>query len=457
MTPTPGPDRKNARRTTLWRGCRAPFVSVVAVCVMASLLCGCRRSATKPPPQAREAVKVTVVSPEYRDLPRYVRATGTLFGDEEATIAAKVAGRVVEVARDLGDSAAAGDILSRIDPTDYELARDERQQAFREVLASIGLQALPAGDFEVNALPTVERARLQSENAKARYERGKVLAERKPPLISDQDFADLKTAWEVAESNQRVERLNAEAKLAEARTLEAQVRVAQQRVADAINRAPVDAAGQEPAPAPGGGESRTAGEGARVYEIASRDVSVGDFVQIGTPLFRLVVADPLKLRAMIPERRLGSVKIGQSVSLTVESQPKAFTGAVSRVSPAVDAPTRNFLVEILVPNGKRELKPGSFSVAQILIGSERALMVPETAVITFAGVDKVVAVVDSKAQEKRVELGQHENGMVEIRSGITEKDVIVSRPTGSITTGTPVGVVPAERAPGAAPVADRAP
>jgi hypothetical protein len=47
--------------------------------------------------------------------------------------------------------------------------------------------------------------------------------------------------------------------------------------------------------------------------------------------------------------------------------------------------------------------------------------------------------------------------MVEIRSGITEKDVVVDRPTGSITTGTPVAVVPAESASGAAPVADSAP
>ena len=88
----------------------------------------------------------------------------------------------------------------------------------------------------------VERARLQAENARARYERGRVLAERTPPLISVQDFADLKTAWEVAESNLRVERLDAEATLAEARTLQAQVRVAEQRVTDSVHRAPIEAA-----------------------------------------------------------------------------------------------------------------------------------------------------------------------------------------------------------------------
>ena len=47
-----------------------------------------------------------------------------------------------------------------------------------------------------------------------------MLAERKPPLISAQDFADLETAYDVAQSNLKVERLTAEATLAEARTLQ---------------------------------------------------------------------------------------------------------------------------------------------------------------------------------------------------------------------------------------------
>jgi HlyD family secretion protein len=444
MTSTPGMDRRPTRprrRPTISRPASAIALS------FALLVAGCHRPAAPTQSAPREAVKVSVVAPEWRELPRSVRATGTLFGDEEATIAAKVAGRVVEVARDLGDSAASGEVLARIDPTDYQLARDEREQAFREVLASIGLDALPEGTFALDALPNVERARLQAENAKARYERGKVLAERKPPLISDQDFADLKTTWDVAESNLRVERLNAEATLAEARTLEAQVLIAQQRVADAVHRAPTDATRSAPS-----GIALSADQGvggARVYEIASRYISVGDFVQIGTPLFRLVDPNPLKLRAMIPERRLGTIKVGQTVSLQVEAQHDAFPGAISRVSPAVEVLTRNFMVEILVPNAKKELKPGSFGVAQILVGSERAMVVPERVVITFAGVHKVITVVDNKAVEKRVELGQRIDGMIEIVSGLTDKDVIVARPSSSLATGTPV-MVSAE-APATAP------
>jgi RND family efflux transporter MFP subunit len=408
------------------------LASIALTCLVLVGVPACHRSSAQPgaAPGQRQPQKVSVVSPQTRELPRFVRATGTLFGDEETTIAAKVAGRIVEVARDMGDSAAPGDVLARVDPTDYQLARDEREQGFRQILASIGLEALPEGTFAVDALPTVERARLQAENAQARYERGKVLAERTPPLISVQDFADLKTAWEVAESNLRVERLDAEAKLAEARTFLAQVRVAEQRVTDSVHRAPVEAARDSTSGSP------------RAYEIAERFVSVGDFVQIGDPLFRLVDANPLKFRASIPERRLGTIKIGQPVTVRVESKSDAFTGAVSRVSPAVDVQTRNFNIEALVPNADRALRPGSFGVAEILVGAEQALVVPENTIVTFAGVHKVVAVVDGKAQEKPVELGQRHDGMVEIVRGLKESEVIVVRPPGSLVTGTPVAVVP---------------
>jgi multidrug efflux pump subunit AcrA (membrane-fusion protein) len=410
---------------------------------------GCKKHANPPPtPAERAPVEVSLVTPVLREIPRYVRATGTLFGDEETTIAAKVAGRIVEVARDMGDTAAPGDVLVRIDPTDYQLAERERDQAFREALASIGLRDLPAGAFDVTALPGVVRARLQAENAKARYDRGKNLAERKPPLISEQDFADLKTAWEVAESNLGVERLDAEAKLAEARTLWAQVLVARQRVEDSVTRAPAlpVAANDSPGGAPA--------DQRRVYEVSARYVSVGDFVQIGTPLCRLVDSNPLKLRASVPERRARVIAVGQEALVSVEPASESFRGTVSRVSPAIDALTRNFAIEVLIPNDARSLKAGAFAIGQILTGRERALMVPEKSVVTFAGVHKVVAVEDGKAREKRIEIGQRDGTLVEVVSGLQEGDRIVAEPTGALATGVPVRVVDRPSA-SAAPPAEK--
>ena len=46
---------------------------------------------------------------------------------------------------------------------------------------------MPPADFDLAKVPTVERARLQSANAQAKFDRGKRLHDQQPPLMSDQD------------------------------------------------------------------------------------------------------------------------------------------------------------------------------------------------------------------------------------------------------------------------------
>lgn len=402
---------------------------LLASVIVLTLASGCG-----PPPGASSAplpqapAEVVVVPVEVSDLPRRVRVTGTLMGEEETTVAAKVAGRVVEVLKDLGDEVQPGDPIVRVDPVDYKLALEERARAFSQTLARLGLSELPPPGFDLTQLPALVKARLQAENAKARYERGRQLSERTPPLISQQDFADLRTAWDVAESNIRVERLQAEGTLAEARTLEAQVAIARQRLKDTVHRGP---AAESSRPGESRGESFS-------YLVAQRAVSVGDFVQIGTPLFRLVDSDPVKLRAAVQERLVAAIRAGQAAQVRVDAYPAAFEGAVSRVSPAVDVQTRTFAVEIRVPNSDGRLKPGSFATADVDVGVERALTVPADAVVSFAGVHRVFRVKDGHAEERRVVPGERVGERVEIKSGLAEGDRIVRRPPSTLSSGSPL-------------------
>src|SRR5204863_6415050 len=133
-------------------------------------------------------------------LQRYVEVVGTLWGDEDATISNKVPGKVIAIYADIGDRVASGEPLAQLLKADYELDRNQKQSALQESLAKLGLRELPTGDLDVNAIPAVRRAKLQADNAESRYNRGKQLHDETPPLLSDQDFADLRLAWEVAKS-----------------------------------------------------------------------------------------------------------------------------------------------------------------------------------------------------------------------------------------------------------------
>jgi RND family efflux transporter MFP subunit len=423
------------------RGMACRVAAAGALLAALSGFCGCGQSGAASEQPATGEIDVQVIRPVTRDIPRVITVTGTLHGDEETTLAAKVSGRIVQVMKDLGDVAMPDEPMLQVDPTDYALARDERIRAFREVLAKLGLSELPPDQFDMDQLPAVQRAQLQAANASARLERSRKLLEREPPLISQQDFDDLKTTWEVAESNLQVERLTAASNLANARTLDAQLRIAEQRLLDTVHRAPA-AAGEVEASL---GASDRMDRPPMIYEVARRLVSVGDFVQVGDPLFQLVDSDPLKLRATLPERRIGEVQVNLPASIRVEAFDHAFPAVVSRISPSVDIATRSFVVELLIENDNGRLKPGSFATAAIEIRLEPALLVPETAVFTFAGVHKVIVVKDSKADERRVMLGDRTDGMVEIRSGLEADALVIKDPTATMTTGTAVRIVEAPR------------
>src|SRR5688500_3179395 len=118
-----------------------------AACLAAALIAlplGCsKKDEAKPQAQAPEPVPVALTAVRTEAVPRAIEITGTLWGDEDATVAAKVAGRITQVHKDVGDRAAANEPLAQIDPTDYELEKRQRELAVSETLAKIGLTELP--------------------------------------------------------------------------------------------------------------------------------------------------------------------------------------------------------------------------------------------------------------------------------------------------------------------------
>lgn len=399
---------------------------VVRTVALLSALGACAPSAESSasgtaPAAAREPLELELASPERASVRRVVHATGTLFAEEQATVSAKVAGRVAQVFHDVGTMLAPDEALVQLETIDFELALNERKRAFEQSLARIGIAELPEGEIDVEKLPAVERARLQAENGFARYERGRLLRERTPPAMSEQDYLDLQTAWSVAKADHRIAQLNAKAQLAEARAQKAQLETAAQRLVD--TRHVVPSAGRE---------------GAR-YSVTARRVSVGDYVTIGAPLFELVDTDPLELRVRIPERHVADVVTGLAVAITVEAFEAPFVGTVVRINPAIDVRTRTFEVEVRVPNADGRLRPGAFATAELETTREESVLEVERASIsTFAGVHKVFLVKDGKAQERVVELGTVRGERVVIRRGLEGSERIVRRPPAGLATGVPL-------------------
>jgi membrane fusion protein (multidrug efflux system) len=311
---------------------------------------------------------------------------------------------------------------------------NQKKMAVQAELSKLGLTDLPKEDFDPSRVPTVEKAKLQTANAEAKFNRAKQLFEQKPPLISEQDFADLQTAYAVARSNSDVELLTARSLLAEARAKQSDLELESQRLRDATVRAPilndVSAATQSASPALAATPR---------YAVATRLVSVGEYVREGTPLFKLVADNPIKYRAQVPERFLGQIKVDQPVKVSVEAFETPFAGKVARISPQVDTTSRTFAVETLVPNDDGRLQPGSFARGSIATFTQpKVTFVPQSAVVTFAGVSKVFGVKDDKAVEYKVELGDRAGDDVEIVSGFAGAVPLVIDGASKLAGGLPV-------------------
>ena len=418
---------------------------IVLLCCAAALtlLTGCpgEEPAQRGPAQAGERQPVAISLTRARTIPteRFVEVIGTLQGDEEVTVSAKVAGRITAIYADIGDQIQPGELLLEIDDTDYELVVKQRELAVREVLAKLGLQDHPPPDFDPAQVPSVVRAKLQADNAEAKFQRGKQLHEQVPPLISDQDFADFQTAAAVARSNYDVELLTARALLVDVSSSKAMLEIARQSLADAIIRVPQPRRSASNVastqPILGMGDS---------YAVAERMVSVGEYVKDGMALIRLVDLDPVKLRATAPEKHVGRVRVGQKAQVSVDAYAAPFEGRVSRINPQIDPQARTFQVEIIVANPEHLLKPGSFGEALIVTTiDENAVFVPESAVITFAGVSKVFVIRNGKASEILVDLGQRKEGMVEVVKGLKGNEEIAGTGLNRLANGVPVTITPA--------------
>ena len=333
------------------------------------------------------AVTVTVDPVSVRSVQRNVDVVGSLFGLEETSVGSRASGTVKRIRHDIGDVVRPGDVLLEIDPVDAELAIAEARRSLDVELAKLGLTGSPGESLDKDSLPSILMAASREKLARINLDRVQRLGTRNASTTEEIDTA--RAAFDQAAASHRQAVLDANATLAAVELRRAALDSANQRLRDCQVVVPT--------PSGVGGGPPTGVE----YLVAERTVSEGETVQPSSTLFRLVVAESLKLRAFVPERHLAEIKVGQSAEVEVDAYPgETFEARVERVNPTVDRASRTFQVELLVPNAARRLSAGCFAVAAIRTRLDpEARTVADEAVVQFAGVTKVFAVRDGKAVE----------------------------------------------------------
>ncbi len=361
--------------------------------------------------------EVQVTPAGERTLVRTVSATGSLAAQEQVVLGTKVAGRLAEVAVDLGSRVRRGQTIGKLDQVDFKHRVDQAEAALQQARARLGLS--PTGtderiDPERTAIVRQARAMLDD----ARLTRDRSVRLMQSDLIARAQLDSAEAALQVAEGRYQdalEEVRNRQAIIVQRRS---ELDLARQQLIDTVIVSPIDGA------------------------VSLKQASVGEYLNAGAPIATLVQLHPLRLRVPVPEREGAGVRAGHAVSLTVEGDPAVYRGRVVRLSPIVQEQNRTMLVEAEVPNERGFLRPGAFARVDIVTEvTQPVVTVPGSAVIVFAGVEKVLVVRQGKTAEVRVTTGRRLGEDVEITDGLKKGDPVIVRP-GNLTGGQPVKIVP---------------
>jgi membrane fusion protein (multidrug efflux system) len=176
--------------------------------------------------------------------------------------------------------------------------------------------------------------------------------------------------------------------------------------------------------------------------VGLRRVSIGSYVGIGTTLVNIEKIDVLKLDFKVPEANLQKVRVGQIVQITVDAIPgRQFTGTIYATDPMLDVNGRAISIRARLANGDLALRPGLFARVIVKGLQERKVVtVPEAAVIARGQDHFIWTVVNGKAQEAKVKIGDRKAGVVELE-GIAASSTVVTAGHARLRNGAPVDVV----------------
>jgi RND family efflux transporter MFP subunit len=129
--------------------------------------------------------------------------------------------------------------------------------------------------------------------------------------------------------------------------------------------------------------------------IGIRNADLGQFAAVGTPLASLTQLDPVYADFPVTEGALGTVAVGQEVTMTVGAAPgQIFTGKIKAIDARVSADSRNVMLRAEFANPGRRLLPGMFANLTVTTGAPaRELTLPRTAIVYSLYGDNVFVVV----------------------------------------------------------------
>jgi membrane fusion protein (multidrug efflux system) len=180
--------------------------------------------------------------------------------------------------------------------------------------------------------------------------------------------------------------------------------------------------------------------------ISERFIKIGNTISANDPAFRITDMEPLLGYLFVPEKEFRRLGPGQPAQVTVDAIPgEIFEASILRVSPVVDPETGTFKVTLAVTDAENRLKPGMFGRFQIVYERrEDVLLIPRMAVLGDETEKTVFVLEDGTARRRAIEIGYSRGENIEVLSGLSGDESVITLGQTGLKDGAEVSVVSAE-------------
>ncbi len=178
--------------------------------------------------------------------------------------------------------------------------------------------------------------------------------------------------------------------------------------------------------------------------VTRRNVDPGDLASPGRPVLNLVEAGSVKIVADLPAELAPEVKSGTRATVVDPASGRTAAAEIVRVSPAVEASTRQFRVEARFREGGSgglALSPGSFVRLRLPGFAPPSVWVPRDAVVQRGQLAGVFVLRSDTLRLHWIRTGERRDGSVEALAGLSPGDSVVRSPASRLADGTPAGDV----------------
>jgi membrane fusion protein, multidrug efflux system len=167
--------------------------------------------------------------------------------------------------------------------------------------------------------------------------------------------------------------------------------------------------------------------------------SIGDFLKIGDPVFQVINNKKLRAHIPFPEKLASKLKAGTPITLKTPTSPHEIFTKIAELKPKLMSDSRSIDVIADIEN-QLNWQPGASVKGTIVFSTRQGLAVPEQSVVLRPAGQVVYVINGNKVEQRTIEMGINQNGIVEIISGLEQTEIVALDGAGYLTDQTIVNI-----------------